>query len=406
MFSPQWFGSSRHRQQPRWQTSFCQHSGPTQERIRIAFIIDVLENWKGGTEQQLCKIIHGLDLDYFDPVLYVFSPSAAQIEADVPCPVVFLSTGTPGQWPRKSVLSALTAELRRIQPHIVQTFFRDGNYYGTFAARLAGVPIVINTWRNLGYWITPLDRFLLMMNERFVDEWQCNSRAIESYLKGQRGIPADHIEILPNALDLSRFQQADAAQKRTARDRLQLPLDVPVFVAVSNLRPVKDLITLVHASALLRREMPNARVLILGDGPLREPLQSAIEELNLEAMVHLVPAQSDVRPYLWAADAGILTSRNEGLSNVVLEYMAAGLPTLLSDIEANRELAAGHFFRTGDPQDLCRQLVHLCHTPSLMQDVVSNNRAIVDQFSLPRFTSRLQSHYTGLIAGLPELPDE
>src|SRR5204863_5291270 len=114
-------------------------------------------------------------------------------------------------------------------------------------------------------------------------------------------------------------------RRTQGRQKLGLSQSAPVFVAVANLRPVKRLATLIDAAALVHADLPEARFLILGEGNDRSSLVRQIEQLHLAEVVRLEGAQQDVRPLLWAADAGLLTSESESSSNAVVEYMAMGL---------------------------------------------------------------------------------
>jgi glycosyltransferase involved in cell wall biosynthesis/peptidoglycan/xylan/chitin deacetylase (PgdA/CDA1 family) len=367
------------------------------ERLRLAFVIDAIDSWEdGGTERQLGKLLAALDRKYFEPELYFLRPPAKLTPQDFPCPVHWASPGPESS--RFRTLWRLTRLLRQHRPHIVQTFFRDGTYYGTLAAWAARVPAIVISRRNAGHWKTALDRLALKVVNRLADAWQCNSRTLWEAVK-EGGVPAERIEILPNALDLERFSVPTPEERLAARQALALSPAAPVFVSVATLFPVKDPMVLVEAAGHVRQVLPDAQFLLVGEGPLRISLAARIEELGLTANVRLAGAQSDVCPYLTAADIGLLTSRSEGSSNSLLEYMAMGLPTMVSDIPGNRDLLEGVFFAPGNARDLAEKILELWDNPDLRARMRTEHPRRAKEYSEEAFVQRAESYYANLAAG-------
>jgi glycosyltransferase involved in cell wall biosynthesis len=380
----------------------CRRAAVSRERLRVALVIDSIDSWEnGGTEQQIAKLIAALDPAYFAVELYFLRPSRGLTADDFPCPVHVAARGTPGHGSRWATLRGLAALFKVQRPHIVQTFFRDATYYGTVAARMAHVPRVVIARRNFGHWKTAADRWALKVINRLAHAWQCNSRAVWESLKNSEGVPPERIEILPNAIDLDKFSPPTSEARLEARRQLGLPLDGPVFVSVATLFPVKDPQTLVEAAALVRATLSDAQFLLVGEGPLRGALSQRIEELGLGETVWLLGAQADVRPYLAAADIGLLTSRSEGSSNSLLEYMAMGLPAIVSDLPGNRELVEQEFFDPGDARDLADKIVKMWSNPELRGRMRLEYRRRALSFGFEAFARRAQSYYPSLVAEVP-----
>ena len=364
------------------------------ERLRLAFVIDAIDAWEdGGTERQLGKLLVALDRKYFEPELYFLRPPARLTPQDFTCPVHWASPGSESS--RFRTLWRLTRLLRQHRPHIVQTFFRDGTYYGTVAAWAARVPAIVISRRNAGHWKTALDRLVLRVINRLADAWQCNSRTAFESLRAE-GVPEDRIDILPNALDLERFSVPAPEERLAARRQLGLSSAAPVFVSVATLFPVKDPQTLIEAAALVRPALPDAQFLLVGEGPLRSALSKRIEELGLAETVRLVGAQADVRPYLAAADVGLLTSRSEASSNSLLEYMAMGLPSVVSDVPGNRDLVSRVLFEPGNARDLEERLLDLWKNPELRVRMRQEYRQQCSQYGADAFARRAQGYYISL----------
>jgi glycosyltransferase involved in cell wall biosynthesis len=366
------------------------------ERLRLAFVIDAIDSWEdGGTEQQVGKLLAALDRKHFEPELYFLRPPAKLTLNDFPCPVHL--AGSSSELSRVRILWRLTQLFRQHRPHIVQTFFRDGTYYGTVAAWAARVPAIVISRRNAGHWKTALDRLALKVVNRLADAWQCNSRTALESLTAE-GVPAGRIDILPNALDLERFSVPAPEERLAARRQLGLSPAAPVFVSVATLFPVKDPMVLVEAAGHVHQVLPDAQFLLVGEGPLRISLASRIEELGLTANARLAGAQSDVRPYLAAADIGLLTSRSEGSSNSLLEYMAMGVPAVVTDLPANRELVEGEFFEAGNARELSSRVLSLWQDPKQRALMSEEYRRRAMEYGLEAFARRAQSYYVKLAA--------
>jgi glycosyltransferase involved in cell wall biosynthesis len=367
------------------------------KRIKILFILDLITEWEGGTERQLQLLIRSLDPKYFEPQLCFLFGAPELPQESLPCPLHVVSpTSEPISAPRR--LWNLVRVLRQERPDIVQCFFVEGLATGILAGRLARVPQVVGSVRNNGSWRKLGHRLVMKGITPLADCWQANSRTLWNFQNTVEAVPSTRIEILPNGTDVSRFVPATAEEKRQVRRELGLNENGPICVSVANLYKVKGLETLIHSAALLRAEFPSIQFLLVGDGQQREELQNLATRLGVSEIVKFLGRRPDVRPFLAAADVGVLTSHSEGSSNSVLEYMAMGLPSVVSDIPANREVVEGLFFTPGDASDLAGKLRLLLQDASLCFQLRSQYRQTIGQFSVERFTLRAQSFYNKLAA--------
>lgn len=369
------------------------------QRIKVAFVIDQISEWEGGTERQLKGLIELLDRRYFDPELFFIFRSPELPTETLPCAARWICPDADLRGSFYTRLFRLARALRKFGPDIVQTFFIEGIFAGTIAGRLAGVPAVVVSRRNSGHWTKVRHRIAFRAITALASNWQSNSRAGWDHLNTVQKVPSRRIELLPNAVDLSRFTPPSETERCAARRRLGINGQARVFVSVAALTAVKDFHTLLSAASRIKTEMPTAQIIIVGDGPLREDLENYSEQLDLRGMIRFVGRQSDVRPYLAAADFAVLTSKSEGSSNSVLEYMAMGLPSVLSDIPPNRELASGLLFEPGNDADLADKLLSITKDAPLCSRLKREYLAVANQYSVERFTLRAQSYYSRLAAG-------
>jgi L-malate glycosyltransferase len=369
------------------------------KNVKIAFVVDTISDWEGGTERQLHTLIRMLDRNVFQPELCFLQPNPELPKETLPCPTRTVGSAKPEQ--TSSVifrLFRLTRLLRQTRPQIVQTYFNEGIFSGILAARLSGVPRVIGSARNAGHWKKRRHRIAFRTVAKLADHWQCNSRTLWEYVRKAERVPAQRIEILPNVIDLSKFAPATPEERLALRHQLGLDEVNPVFVVVAALTPVKDHATLLDAAKLIELERPTAHYLLVGDGPLRSDLEKQAAKLRLSHVIHFLGRQADVRPYLAAADFGVLTSRSEGSSNSVLEYMAMGLPSVVSDIPANRELVSGVLFAPGNVAELAEKLLELACNTELCRKLRSEYSRTAPEFGLEKFAMRTQAFYTRLVA--------
>jgi glycosyltransferase involved in cell wall biosynthesis/peptidoglycan/xylan/chitin deacetylase (PgdA/CDA1 family) len=368
------------------------------ERLRIAYVINMITQWNtGGTERQLLHLIKSLDPAYFEPALFVLQGSPDLKAGDPPFPIHVVNSHKP--FVNFRILLDLRKKLAEFKPDIVQTFFLDATLFGTLAATLAAVPVIVQSRRSLLVHQEPLaKRILLRAANRLTRSWQCNSLTVASEVEKTEGLPRPRMNVLPNVLDPQEFKPATSAEKAAARQLLGLPQDIPIFLSVGNLRAVKNHSTLIRAASLLRERLPDAIYVIVGAGELEADLKAEIERGDLGSVVRLAGMQLDVLPWLAAADMGLITSLSEGSSNALLEYMATGVPTVLSTIPSNQEMAQGVFFETRNPADLASKIYELWSNPQRREELVNKQRKIALRHSPESIARLLQAYYVNLVA--------
>jgi len=172
------------------------------------------------------------------------------------------------------------------------------------------------------------------------------SDALREQLIGLGAAP-EHVVTLRNGVDLEKFRPLDRPEARAA-----VGFSGTTLLAVGNLNAVKSHHLIIEAVAGL----PDVRLAIIGEGSLRDQLQGLIEKLDIGNRVQILGNQSqeDLVQYYNAADALVLSSRTEGMPNVVLESLACGTPVIAADVGGVRELIgspdAGVMFRQRTPE--------------------------------------------------------
>jgi glycosyltransferase involved in cell wall biosynthesis len=240
------------------------------------------------------------------------------------------------------------------------------------------VPIIVSNCRGGApqrqheAWLWPLAKHII-----------CNSPAEAEILTGPYGIPADRVTVILNGVDHELFQSPRAA-----------PSGPPIILSVGRLEPEKDQHILIEAFRLVVADHPQAQLWLVGNGSLRETLISLVARYDLAGRVQVLPGRPNLRPLFQEAAVFALSSLAEGLPNVVLEAMVAGLPVVATSVgglpEVVRPGRTGWLVPPGDVPALAAALSHLLSDPETSQAFGRAGREqAVRDFSL---ASMVRSH--------------
>ncbi len=300
--------------------------------LRICFVIDELA--AAGTESQLLALIERLDRRRIRPYLCLLrgdNPLSQTLEPDR-CSILRLGVGAL-RHPRTLVQAyRFVRWLRRERIEVVQAYFADSSYFSIPLAKLAGVRHRLRTRNNLGHWLTPLHcrlgRMLNALTTGTIANCEAAKRAL---LEAERPRP-ETVLVLENGVDFERFHDLSPLSSEPPDGKI---LRVGI---VANLRPVKGLDVFVEAAARVRVEHPRTEFFVAGQGELREQLERQAAALGLSGHFHLLGGVADVPSFLADLDVAVLCSHAEGMSNALLEYMAAGRAIVSTRVGAAADL--------------------------------------------------------------------
>ncbi len=226
----------------------------------------------------------------------------------------------------------LARRLRARRIDVLHTHNALVHHYGALAARLAGVPVVVNTRHGFGgrEWAGRREK-LFRASLRWTDAVICVSEDLRRELVGRGGVPAAKARVIRNGVDLARFAALPAAPG-SRRPAFR-------FGTVGRLVPEKDHDTLIRAFARARRQVPAAELHIMGEGPCAQDISALIGNLGLRNCVSLHGFSDAVPQFLSGLDVFVLSSASEGLPLAVLEAMAAGLPVVSTRLEGIEAVA-------------------------------------------------------------------
>jgi glycosyltransferase involved in cell wall biosynthesis/ribosomal protein S18 acetylase RimI-like enzyme len=303
--------------------------------------------------------------------------------------------------------------LRRERFDLVHTHNPKPGVIGRVAARLAGVPVVVNTVHGL--YATPEDRFAKRATVLGLEWLAARCSHLELYqseedLRWSRRLrlaPAGRAQLLGNGTDLDRFDPALVGAGRAAelRRELGLPADALVVGMVGRLVAEKGYRELFAAARAVRRADPRVRFLAVGTPDLDKA--DAITEAELErtgADVCFAGWRDDVRDLLAAMDVFVLASWREGMPRSAIEAAAMGRPLVLTDIRGCREVARHErealLVPPRDPEALAAAVLRLAGDPALRHRLAAAARTrAVEHFSEAAVARRVVDHYGRLLGG-------
>jgi glycosyltransferase involved in cell wall biosynthesis len=150
--------------------------------------------------------------------------------------------------------------------------------------------------------------------------------------------PRAQLLAVPNGIRVDGFSVASQERRLALRSVLGFASDVRIVGSVGRLNPVKDQATLLRAFARMHAQLPDTVLALVGDGALREALQSQATALGVGDAVRFLGDRGDVRQLLQGFDLFVLSSLSEGYSMALLEACASGLPIVATDVGGNREI--------------------------------------------------------------------
>ena len=280
---------------------------------------------------------------------------------------------------------------------LVHAWDADAAVFGSAAARWAGVPYITSR-RDLGQIYARRKLWLMKWADRGAAAVVVNAEAIRRHML-EAGLAPARVFLLHNILDVAEF---DAAAVRPFSVAAGLGPG-PCVACVARLNAEKDVATFIRAARKVRDRRPDAVFVVVGDGPERGALESLAAELKIsDAMVFLGDI-TEVPALLKHMSAGVLVpSRNEGLSNSILEYMAAGLPVVATDCGGNRELVedgvTGFVAPCGHADRVAEAIVRLLEDPSKAKAMGGVGRArVVQGFAPAVLARRMKELYDGAL---------
>jgi glycosyltransferase involved in cell wall biosynthesis len=367
---------------------------------RVLFVVTTLG--RGGAERQVVDLARAYRARGVEVAVAALLGGPLEAElGGLGVPVALLGMRRGVADPR--AILALAAAVRRFRPDLVHSHMVHANLLARVTRLVAPMPRLVCTAHNideegalreLGYRVT----------DRLCD-LTTNVSAAATSRYAERGLAgAGRLRHVPNGLDLARFG-GDAAARPALRASLGLGAGAFAWLFVGRLDVQKDPATLLRGFAAHRRAHSQARLLVVGDGPLREEARAVAGAEGLGDAAAFLGPRDDVASLMRAADAFVLASRWEGLPMVLLEAAGTGLPIVATDVGGNAEIvqdgANGCLVPTGDAAALAAAMDHVASLdPASRAALGARGRALVAaNYDLERIADEWLAAYAAIPAG-------
>ncbi len=346
----------------------------------------------GGSERQFTVLAQNLISLQFQTHLGCVS-RRGPLAHNFPDATQFPLGGSLFGWRSLRTRLNLSRHLRQHHVQVAHAFDFYTNLTMIPAARLARVPVVIGSHRQLGDLMTLAQFRAQAAAFRCCDAVVCNSQAAADRLLAT-GLSPNKIAIIGNALPAEAFTSAPAALP-------ERPGVVRVGIVARMNHRYKNHSGFLRIAALLHQHMPNVEFVLVGDGPLRQDLENEAKNLGLGDSAIFLGDRQDMPAVLASLDVAVNTSDSESLSNVILEAMAAGLPVVAYNVGGNSELLSqqrGALIPGGNETAFADAVQKLLADSALRQQLGHNARQFAQEnFSLDRVRQRYVELYVTLL---------
>lgn len=300
--------------------------GPSPVRRPARVVLLLQDLLFGGTQRQALELARGLDPARFAVELWMLAPGADFAPKAEACgiPLVWLSQ-RPTVGP--DALRGLWRRLGQTPPDILAPLTAVPNIWGRIFGRLKGVPMVLGTCRGGGAIRRQHERLLRRLAHHHI----CNSPPLRDALVDGLGHPAGRVTVIANGVDTDHFAPPPE-DIRPVRD---------VILCVARMSEDKDHETLLQAFEMAAREHERAELWLVGDGPLAAGVARLIARHPFKGRIRAYPGGADPRPFYQQAKVAVLSSRREGLPNVILEAMSMGVAVAATAVGAIPGVVSG-----------------------------------------------------------------
>ena len=360
-------------------------------KIKVAYLIDTLE--QAGAEKQLVTVATGLNRSRFEPSVICLTRMGFYEkdlrEAGIP---VFLI----GKRHKLGIHAyrRLRALLREIAPDILHTWMFTCNLYGRLAARGSSVKTLaseVSADPTKSSVRLAVDRILAASTSAFY----MNSRKVAQFYHERCGIPFEKITVIPNGVEPRVAEPVDLAS-------LSVPNDSYVICCAGRLSQEKGFDRMIRAIALDGMRHRKIFLLIVGEGPLKDFLQSLAERLGVADRVRFLGHRQDLLRIIRAADVFVLPSLYEGMSNVLMEAMVQGKPCIATAVGGVDELIvngeSGIVIPRSDPELIAEAVSYLMESPEESARLGrAGQERMARHFSVQENVRRFEELYLSLV---------
>jgi len=377
------------------------------EPIRLLKVMTTY--FHGGTEGQVLNLVRHLDRQAFNLQFACLRKGGDMLDEFEKLNIPISEFRIRNLYGPRTFLQQwrFADHLRTQNIQIAHSYNFYANIFAIPAARMARVPVVLASIRDRGVYLTPNQKMTQKWVCRLADRILVNAESIREWLLEQ-GYQDSKIIVIKNGVDMSLY--AGRTNSSHIRPELGIPDSSPIVVMIARLNPQKGVDDFIKAASLLRLSHPDVRFLIVGaklqfqegvfshDREYLQELKQLAADLGMGESVIFAGHRTDTPEILAQAAISVLPSHSEGLSNTLLESMAAGVPTVATNVGGNPELVKdqvnGILIPVKSPEHLAQAMRVILDDSQLAQRFGREARIMATEgFSLEKMTADTQALY-------------
>ena len=374
-------------------------------KIKIVFIIDCIYGVTGGTENQLLKLVQNLNHEKYE--IHIISLmnthwlSNNTQELKCKLHVVNYDITNHKRFKNTYAIIKLTKTIKKIAPDIVMCFFRASCILGAMISYFCRVQVITTTRRDFGEFYSRAFLNSMRITNRFSHAIVVNSYPVKYLVVEKEKIKSQKVHVIHNGIKIDSGKCRPFEKSFISKKALGIKDNQKVIGIVAGLRPMKRHTTFLLAAKEVIAKRKDVEFLIVGDGPERMNLEKLSHKLRLQNHLKFVGWQSKIFGYLEIFDIGINCSQKEGLSNAIMEYMAYGVPCIVSDSGGNKDLIEhgedGFTFELDNYRRLSEYILILLDNEKIRDKYIFNARIkIINKFSLDTMVKKYDNLFVKL----------
>jgi len=374
------------------------------KKTKVLFITSLLDRM-GGAEKNLCDLVLHLDKDKFTPSVLAFK-GGYLTKFLLENKIAVTENGIRKLFSLHTLFKAfaLWRFLRKEKIDVVVTYHHDADIFGSLVAKLAGVPKIISSRRDMGYQLQNKHILFYRYWSWLFSHFITVSDAVKHEVVRRERVKPEKITTIYNGLNIEPFCSYDSHKKLTLQNEFGLSADKITIGMVASFRPIKGQKYLVDALAAMKEWHDKIQVMIVGynNTDYFREIESRIKDTGLEDLFIFTGARDDVSEILPLFDVFVISSVNEGFSNAIIEAMAADLPVVAADSGGNSEAVidgkTGLLFQPCNSAALAEALIKLLKNQEQVKTFGNNSRKrVVEKFTLAQMIAANETLYNSHI---------
>lgn len=374
------------------------------DRITVLYLIDVFKEI-AGAERNLYEVATRLNKEKFRPIVMcmqggylVQSLRDKGIEAN--------DLGIKKIYTLGAVLKAIKIFklIKKEKVDIVVTYHESSDFFGSIIAKLAKVPVIMSSRRDMGYKLKPRHIFIYKLINRLFDRIITVSEAVANIIFDRENVLWSRIKIIHNGVEIEKFnKKIDTA---VVKKSIGIDNNWPVVGILAAIRPIKGHKYFLEAAYLILKNASNINFLVVGwydeNSEYFKELQKLLEKLGIKDKVMFTGGRKDIPEMLSIMDICVNSSLNEGFPNAVLEAMTMGKPVVATNSGGTPEAVidgkTGFLVDSCDSSALAEAINKLLKDNNLCTSMgIVGKERIKDTFKIEKMITEIESIYHQLI---------